>query len=191
MLIEVSMWITLCEKFLHIFSQTSIIDWGASALHSKWLHGVVKSSWKVLSMNEIKCPKCGEAFKIDEAGYADIAKQVRDKECSLALQEKLDQAERDKQSALQLAQTAKEGEIKDLKNALYSKDLESQLAVTKAVAEIENKKNDELRLMNEELEKYKAFKSKLPTKMLGETLEKHCEIEFNKIRSTGFQRAYF
>jgi hypothetical protein len=142
-------------------------------------------------MNDIKCPKCGEAFKIDEAGYADIAKQVRDKEFSLALQEKLEQAERDKQSALQLAQAAKEVEIKDLQNALHSRDLESQLAVTKAVAEIENKKNDELRLMNEELEKYKAFKSKLSTKMVGETLEEHCEIEFNKIRATGFQRAYF
>ena len=142
-------------------------------------------------MKDIKCPKCGEVFKVDEAGYADIAKQVRDQEFALALQEKLDQAERDKQSALQLAQATKDGEIRDLQNALKSKDLESELAVTKAVADVVSKKDAELKLMEEEIEKYKDFKLKLSTKMVGETLEEHCEIEFNKIRATGFQRAYF
>jgi hypothetical protein len=142
-------------------------------------------------MKDIKCPKCGEVFKVDEAGYADIAKQVRDQEFALALQEKLDQAERDKQSALQLAQAAKDGEIRDLQNALKSKDLESELAVTKAVADVVSKKDAELKLMEEEIAKYKDFKLKLSTKMVGETLEEHCEIEFNKIRATGFQRAYF
>ena len=44
-------------------------------------------------MNDIKCPKCGETFKVDQAGYADIAKQVRDREFAQALQEKLDQVE--------------------------------------------------------------------------------------------------
>lgn len=142
-------------------------------------------------MNDIRCPKCQEVFKVDEAGYADIAKQVRDQEFSLALKEKMEQAEREKQSELLLAQAAKDGEIKDLQNALKSKDLESELAVTKAVAEVESKKDAELKLMEEELAKYKDFKLKLSTKMVGETLEEHCEIEFNKIRATGFQRAYF
>lgn len=142
-------------------------------------------------MNDIRCPKCQEVFKVDEAGYADIAKQVRDQEFSLALKEKMEQAEREKQNELLLAQAAKDGEIRDLQNALKSKDLESELAVTKAVAEVESKKDAELKLMEEELAKYKDFKLKLSTKMVGETLEEHCEVEFNKIRATGFQRAYF
>ena len=74
---------------------------------------------------------------------------------------------------------------------MKSKDLESELAVTKAVADVVSKKDAELKLMEEEIEKYKDFKLKLSTKMVGETLEEHCEIEFNKIRATGFQRAYF
>lgn len=142
-------------------------------------------------MKDIKCPKCGEVFKVDEAGYADIAKQVRDQEFALALQEKVDQAEREKKSALQLVEVAKDGEIRDLQNALNSKELEKELAVTKAVSEVESQKDAELKLMAAELAKYKDFKLKLSTKMVGETLEEHCEIEFNKIRATGFQRAYF
>ncbi len=142
-------------------------------------------------MKDIKCPKCGEVFKVDEAGYADIAKQVRDQEFALALQEKVDQAEREKKSALQLVEVAKDGEIRDLQSALNSKDLEKELAVTKAVSEVENQKDEELKLMAAELAKYKDFKLKLSTKMVGESLEEHCEIEFNKIRATGFQRAYF
>ena len=142
-------------------------------------------------MKDIKCPKCGEVFKVDEAGYADIAKQVRDQEFALALQEKVDQAEREKKSALELVEVAKDGEIRDLQNALNSKDLEKELAVTKAVSEVESQKDAELKLMEAELAKYKEFKLKLSTKMVGETLEEHCEIEFNKIRATGFQRAYF
>lgn len=142
-------------------------------------------------MKDIKCPKCGEVFKVDEAGYADIAKQVRDQEFALALQEKVDQAEREKKSALQLVEVAKDGEIRNLQNALNSKDLEKELAVTKAVSEVESQKDAELKLMEAELAKYKDFKLKLSTKMVGETLEEHCEIEFNKIRATGFQRAYF
>ncbi len=142
-------------------------------------------------MKDIKCPKCGEVFKVDEAGYADIAKQVRDQEFALALQEKVDQAEREKKSALQLVEVAKDGEIRDLQSALNSKDLEKELAVTKAVSEVESQKDEELKLMAAELAKYKDFKLKLSTKMVGESLEEHCEIEFNKIRATGFQRAYF
>ena len=53
------------------------------------------------------------------------------------------------------------------------------------------KKNNELRIKEEELAYYKDYKLKQSTKMVGESLEEHCEIEFNKIRAAGFQRAYF
>lgn len=142
-------------------------------------------------MNEIKCPKCGEAFKIDEAGYADILKQVRDEEFAQALKEKLDQAEREKKSEIQIAQGQKDIEIERLRAEIKNKELQNQLAVKDALALLEANKNKELQLKEEELAYYKDFKLKLSTKMVGETLEEHCEIEFNKIRSTGFQRAYF
>ena len=55
-------------------------------------------------MNEIICPHCNKAFKIDEAGYADILKQVRDHEFDKALQERLKLAEQEKKTAIELAE---------------------------------------------------------------------------------------
>jgi hypothetical protein len=142
-------------------------------------------------MNDIKCPKCGEVFKVDQAGYADILKQVRDEEFAQALKRELDQAELHKQSEIQIAQAEKELEIQRLKAALDKTETEKELAVTKAVAEVETQKNSELKAKEDELAFYKDYKLKLTTKMVGETLEEHCEIEFNKIRAAGFPRAYF
>lgn len=50
---------------------------------------------------------------------------------------------------------------------------------------------ERLRFKDEEIERYRDFKAKLSTKMVGESLEQHCEIEFNKLRATGFRNAYF
>jgi hypothetical protein len=130
-------------------------------------------------------------FKVDQAGYADIVKQVRDEEFAQALQKELSQAERDKKSAVQIAQGEKDLEIERLQSALRESKSEKELAVTKAISEVEVQKNNELKLKEEELAYYKDFKLKLSTKMVGESLEDHCEIEFNKIRATGFPRAYF
>lgn len=247
-------------------------------------------------MHEIICPHCGKAFKIDEAGYADILKQVRDSEFEQQLHERLELAERDKRSAVELAQTkiasemqkaasAKDSEIQELKAKLDAGEVARKLAVTEALSavekerdalanELEQAKHDKLavsklaeaRLVNEmqkaaatkdaeiqglkakldakevaqklaiteavsavekerdemksglermELEKQLAEKSlkdkyetqikdrddaierlrdmkaRLSTKMVGETLEQHCETEFNRIRATAFPRAYF
>ena len=62
-------------------------------------------------MHEIICPHCGKAFKIDEAGYADILKQVRDGEFEQQLHERLELAEQDKQNAVELAQTKVASEL--------------------------------------------------------------------------------
>jgi len=142
-------------------------------------------------MNDIKCPKCNEVFKVDQAGYADILKQVRDEEFAQALQKELAQAEREKKNEIQLAQGQKDIVIERLQADIKNKDLQSELAVKDALAQLEAEKNKELQLKEEELAYYKDFKLKLSTKMVGESLEEHCEIEFNKIRATGFQRAYF
>jgi len=247
-------------------------------------------------MHEIICPHCNKAFKIDEAGYADILKQVRDGAFEQQLHERLELAEQDKRNAVELAQAqvasamqksvvAKDSEIQELKarldaaevarklaiiealsvvqkerdalaneleqakrdkhaaselaeaklanglqKAAADKDAEIQalkakldstgmmqkLAITEAVNVVERER-DELKngLARAELEKQLAEKSlkdkyetqikdrddaierlrdmkaRLSTKMVGETLEQHCETEFNRIRATAFPRAYF
>ena len=247
-------------------------------------------------MHEIICPHCGKAFKIDEAGYADILKQVRNSEFEQQLHERLELAEQDKRHAVELAKTtvaselqkvaaAKDVVIQELKTRLDAGEVERKLAVNEALSivekerdalanELEQVKQDkqaaselaEAKLVNElqraaaekdaeiqslntkldtieltqrlaiteavsvvererdemkrglervELEKQLAEKSlkdkyetqikdrdeaierlrdmkaRLSTKMVGETLEQHCETEFNRIRATAFPRAYF
>ncbi|MGF6755632.1 hypothetical protein P3T16_003038 [Paraburkholderia sp. GAS42] len=98
-------------------------------------------------MHEIICPHCGKAFKIDEAGYADILKQVRDKEFEKQLHERLELAEQDKRNAVELAQTkvtselqkaaaAKEAEIQELKSKLDAGEVARKLAVTEALSAV-------------------------------------------------------
>ena len=214
-------------------------------------------------MNEIKCPKCGEKFSIDETQYASIVKQVKDKEFTKELKNRESQFEKEKMNLLQLTKlelekefnkelTYKDSEISELKSKIESeqatfasklkelvvqrdkeaselknklatfnkdKDLEIANLMTdmsnklasqenfilkltneSELAEKEHKLQEQslkekyeaqLRFKDEEIERYKDFKTKLSTKMVGESLEQHCEIEFNKLRATGFQNAYF
>ncbi len=178
-------------------------------------------------MHEISCPHCKKEFKIDEAGYADILKQVRDKEFEQQLHERLELAEQDKRSAVELAETkvtsglekaaaAKDAEILGLKAQLDSSEIARKLAITEAVNAVE-KKRDELKSeldraqlekqlaekslkdkyetqiedRDDEIERLRDMKARLSTKMVGETLEQHCETEFNRIRATAFPKAYF
>jgi hypothetical protein len=178
-------------------------------------------------MHEIICPHCKKAFKIDEAGYADILKQVHDHEFKQQLHERLELAERDKQNAVELATTkvsrefekatsAKDAEIQELKAKLNAGDDKKKLAITEAVNVVE-KERDKLKSDFEraqlekqlaekslkdkyetqikdrdgEIERLREMKARLSTKMVGETLEQHCETEFNRIRATAFPRAYF
>lgn len=103
-------------------------------------------------MHEIICPHCKKAFKIDEAGYADILKQVRDGEFDEQLRERLDLAEKDKQKEVELAKSniridmqevvsAKDVEIKDLKAKLGAEDLARKLAVTEALKAVEKERD--------------------------------------------------
>ena len=185
-------------------------------------------------MNEIICPHCKKAFKIDEAGFADILKQVRDDQFEKELHDRLALAEKEQESAVKLAEAniknsiqkelaEKEAEIADMKAGIERAELEKKLAVTEAVNKIEKErdelagelkskdtekqlletslkekytadlkaKDDIIKLQNDEIAFRKDMKVKLSTKMIGETLEQHCETEFNKLRATGFQNAYF
>lgn len=247
-------------------------------------------------MKDIKCPNCGKDFKIDEAGFTDILKQVRDDQFEKELSERLDMAEKEKQNALSLTKSnfenvlqkelskkdkeilefksainrnfteklakkeseifemrsklnnaemdkklsitetikkieenntklllKKEKEISDMELKINNLEKDKELAVTKALSSIEKErdqlnnelkikesekvllektlkekfyaelktKDDIIKMKDEEIEFRKEMKQKLSTKMIGETLEQHCETEFNKLRATAFQKAYF
>jgi hypothetical protein len=185
-------------------------------------------------MEDIKCPHCQKVFKVDQAGFADIVKQVRDHQFEEELKNRLDQAEQAKNDAVELAKanlrnelqaslTAKEQEIAAMRAEKEKLALEQQLKVKEAVKLIEkerddlanslknkkveqeleakslkeqyteqlNAKNATIRDKDEEIKRITEMKAKLSTKMVGETLEQHCEIEFNKLRPTAFPKAYF
>lgn len=247
-------------------------------------------------MHEIICPHCDKAFKVDETGYAEILKQVRDTDFDKQLHARLELAERDKQGAVELAKArvsndlqkttaAKDAEIQELKSKLENSEVAKKLAVTEALNAVEKERDrlanelvqsqgekkaaselSEARLANEQqkiaaekekeiqelkaklqavelekklavteavtaiaqerdelksginqvqlekqlseqaikdkyetqikdrddaIERLKDMKARLSTKMIGETLEQHCEIEFNRVRSMAFPRAYF
>ena len=218
-------------------------------------------------MNDIICPHCSKAFKIDESGYADLLKQVRDRDFEQQLNERLQLADKEKSSALELAQEKaaselqkaaadKNSEIQKLQAELGKVEEARKLAVAEALAAVEKERDKlasdleqskkeskaasevaelkrqkelqetsaqkdaeiqglhakiEASETNQKLaekslkEKYetqiqdrddaidrlKDLKAKLSTKMVGETLEQHCETEFNQLRATAFPNAYF
>lgn len=258
-------------------------------------------------MNEIICPNCSKVFKVDKAGFADIVKQVRDHQFEEELEQRLELAQKEKESAVKLAEakiktslekelakkdklltelkaksdaqlakklaekeikisemeakiqnaeTAKKLEISkalekiekerdELIHNLKTKEAEKESAIQLAVANIKSSLQEELakkelelveatnkikkerddlihdleikerekelleksikekftnqlivkeqtiQMKDDEIQRLKDFKQKLSTKMVGETLEQHCEVEFNKLRATGFQNAYF
>ncbi len=236
-------------------------------------------------MNDIICPHCNTAFKVDGSGYADILKQVRDRDFEQQLKQRLDLAEKDKQNAIELAMAKKASELQRLESELRDRDLKQLLAIKDAVLSAEKQrdliakelqqnqenqqqerrfteskfaqefqtltlqKQAELRDLQSKLEassmqkkiaineavntiekerdalrnqlseselkhqleskslkdRYEAqiydrdeaivrlrdMKARLSTKMVGETLEQHCETEFNRLRAAAFPRAYF
>jgi len=145
-------------------------------------------------MNEIICPHCQKVFKVDEAGFADIVKQVRNHEFEKEINERLKLA--DIQNQLTVSEAIKKIEKErdelahQLKNGETEKLLLEKSLTERFSAELKTK-DDIIRLKDEEIALRKDLKQRLSTKMLGETLEQHCEAEFNKLRATGFQNAYF
>ena len=185
-------------------------------------------------MNDIICPHCNKAFKVDKKGYADIIKQVYDKEFDKQLNERTLQLEKDKIIEIKLEK--KEAEIKlesveaeknkainELKFSLKEASNNKQIAVSEAVKKIEKErdnlkhelinaelirknsennlkdkykgeirhKEEQIKLREDTIQELKNMKVQLSTKMVGETLEQHCENEFNSLRTTAFQSAFF
>lgn len=110
------------------------------------------------------------------------------------LQSQIEKAKMQEELAVSNAVKALEKERDQLQNDLKNKDKDKELLEKKLNEQFQNKlthKNETLKLKDEEITRLKDFKQKLSTKMLGETLEQHCEIEFNKLRATAFPNAYF
>lgn len=218
-------------------------------------------------MAEIRCPKCGEVFQVDETGYAEILSQVRNAEFDKEISKKEKSLKAEKEQAVQVAVLETENKIKEVLNEkekeiarltsrldqskvekelavkesvseiekerdnnkieadkeiarltalLEQNKVEKELAVKEAVSELEKQRDKlsselELQKQNQELKEqsikrdyenqlkgkdeiidyYKDFKARQSTKMIGESLEQHCETEFNRLRATGFKNAYF
>ena len=138
---------------------------------------------KVLESDNVKALDFAEATSKNVL-QMEVAK--RDAEIT-ELKSKIDSAETEKKLAITNALTIVEKERDALKNDLKAKDSEKQLlAVT-----LKDKHDAELKSKDEMIAYYKDMKAKLSTKMVGETLEQHCETQFNQIRATAFPEAYF
>lgn len=167
-------------------------------------------------MSEIKCPKCGTTFKVDDASYADILSQVRGAEFENELHSRLEESKKQAEADKELALAKNTAEIERLKSELKAADTEKELAIAKALAPVEKERDqlasdlkakaDEaqlretsivaqykgaLKLKDDEIQQLKDMKAKLSTKMIGETLEQHCQNSFNQIRMAAFPNAYF
>ena len=211
-------------------------------------------------MPEIVCPNCHTAFQVDESGYAEILRQVRDKEFNKQIAERLALAEREKETALQLARAQldqqrqqsvadkdaeiaklqaqiaslselseakllnqlqrvaaeKDAEIQKLTAQVQAHDTSKALAIRESIESVQQERDalraaldraalekelaekalvekyqTQIRDRDEAIERLRDMKARLSTKMLGETLEQHCEVTFNQIRATAFPNAYF
>ena len=144
-------------------------------------------------MHEIICPHCGKAFKIDEAGYADILKQVRDSDFEKQLHERLELAEQDKRNAVELAQakasselqkaaSAKDAEIQELKAKLEAGEVERKLAVSEALSIVERDR-DALAAALEKAKQEKEAASQLAEAKLLNELQKAAATKDAEIQS--------
>ena len=114
--------------------------------------------------------------------------QISEKEKKIAeLGSKLQALESNKKLELIESSTIKEKEIADLKAKLQLREKEAELEKNS----IKEKYEIEIKQKDETIAFYKDFKAKQSTKMIGESLEQHCEIEFNRLRMTAFQNAEF
>lgn len=185
-------------------------------------------------MKNIKCPKCGNVFTVDESDYADIVNQVRNAEFTAEVERRIKerdqqyriQQEADKLKAdqrLQQELTSKNEEINSLKALVAASDQKVKIAILeeqnknkdqmqekeRRIAELTNKvdaeKNEalireqnikkeyelQLKQQQELVDYYKDMKTRLSTKMVGESLEAHCSNLFNATIRPFMPQAYF
>ena len=110
------------------------------------------------------------------------------KDAELAkLQAKIEKATTEQTLAVTQAVTQANKERDEIANELRTKEYNHKIVLDN----LNHQHEQEMQFRNEEIERLKDMKVRLSTKMIGESLEQHCEVEFNKLRATGFQNAYF
>ena len=203
-------------------------------------------------MKELKCPKCGSVFSVDEADYAFILSQVKNQEFEAELRRRMTEIDSRHKTEQQLASAKKEAEIAQLRSrleaiaaqkeseknlalaakeqqiarlnatieqhqsnlqiALLNKQREAQEIIQRKDSQIQQLKSDadleksqaqireselikrhqhELQAKQELVEYYKDLKTRMSTKMVGETLEIHCSTLFNQLLRPVMPFAYF
>ena len=142
-------------------------------------------------MSEITCPHCDSKFKIDDTSYASILKQVHNQEFENQIRENKNNFEKEKKLILELSE--KDAEI-NLQKLITKTNNDIEEIKKKSEQELNSQiqfYKEQIKDREDTIERMKDMKAKLSTKMLGETLEQHCEIEFNKLRATAFPNTYF
>ena len=167
-------------------------------------------------MNELKCPHCGKTFAVDESGYAELTRQVRDHEFDKQLRQAIEVTELRLKSEQEKLNSKLEQEIQTLKSQAEKADLAQQLAIETALRDVCKERDDlkseldraglEKELLEKSLvERYESqlkdregiigrlqdFRAQLSTKMVGESLEQHCSNQFDMVRAAAFPRATF
>lgn len=166
-------------------------------------------------MKELKCPKCGSTFTVDEADYALLLSQVKNSEFETELARRVHELEQTQQARRQAEKAAEESrqqaeqarvqmQIQSLQSQVAAAEQQKQLAVAQVrqrateeymkkeqeLASLRTQMSEQLKALQEQVAYYKEMKIRLSTKMVGETLEQHCATEFARIRPL-FPNAYF
>lgn len=131
--------------------------------------------------------------KAENAAKLTQVMSLKEKEVA-EVKHKLNQLEIEKQLAVSEATKAIEKERDNLKNEIKVKETEKELLKNAIKEQFSHQliaKDETIKMKDDEIARLKDFKQRLSTKMIGETLEQHCESEFNKLRATAFQSAYF
>ena len=167
-------------------------------------------------MKELKCPKCGNVFTVDESDYVALLSQVKNAEFDAELQRRIHELEENQRARQQAEQARKTAEqqaaqaqmqlqLQSLQSQIQQAEQQKQLAVAQVrqqATEAYMKKEQELaqakaqwdaerKAAQEQIAYYKELKTRLSTKMVGETLEIHCSTQFNQLLRPLMPYAYF
>ena len=167
-------------------------------------------------MKELKCPNCGNVFTVDENDYAALLGQVRNAEFEAELTRRVRELEQNQRMREQAAQAQRNAEqqaaqaqlqlqLQQLQSQVQQAEQQKQLAVAQVrqqateaymkkeqeLAEAKAKWDEQLKAAQEQIAYYKDLKTRMSTKMVGETLEIHCATQFNQYLRSVMPYAYF
>lgn len=149
-------------------------------------------------MNTIVCPHCQSSFSIEDSDYNEIVSRIRNTEFKKSVELAVEAEKAKSQGELQVlkakldaSEIRKDAAVKEAKFCLESQIAELEMKLEIQTRDAKSELEHQLRMKDEEIAYYKDFKARQSTKMVGESLEKYCKSEFDKVRAMGFPNAYF